>query len=159
MVTSRNKDNSSITSLTTFVTVTDWNYVTRNMVWVSQSVKLFFWFFSHRQKTHAQGRPHSPLINYTTGDRKKALGAKISGNVFGWTSVNDWSMCIQRRPLTNNWLCWLRTRSRICLPLKFVWCRHLLRLAKLNTLVLDSELSTEAHSTAKYKEYKRKNNW
>ena len=90
---------------------TDWNFATRNMVWVSQRVKLFFFilFFSHRQKSHATHK--------LRGDREKALGAKISGTVFGWTSVNyDRSMAIQRRPLTNNCLRWLRTRSRIYCP-------------------------------------------
>ena len=66
-------------------------------------------FFSHRQKSHATHK--------LRGVREKALGEKISGTVFGWTSVNcDRPMAIQRRPLTNNCLRWLQTRSQICLP-------------------------------------------
>ena len=111
MVTSRNKDSSSITSLTTFGAATDWNFATRNKVWVSQRVKLFFLFYFSVTVKRA-----TPFINY--GEiGKKALGAKISGTVFGWTSVNyDRSMAIQRRPLTNNCLHWLRPRSRIYCP-------------------------------------------
>ena len=90
---------------------TDWNFATRNMVWVSQRVKLFFFilFFSHRQRA-------TPLINY--GEIGKKLSAqRFQGPFFGWTSVNyDRSMAIQRRPLTNNCLRWLRTRSRIYCP-------------------------------------------
>ena len=71
---------------------TDWNFATRNMVWVSQSVKMFFYFlfFSHRQKTHATHK--------LRGDREKLSAQRFQGPFLGgqalitidpWLSKDD----------------------------------------------------------------------
>ena len=113
-----------------------------------KSVKLLFCFFSQRQKTHAQGRPHSPLINYgEIGER--LLAQRFQGTFLGGQSlitIGRWVSKDDHCPITA--YIGYNTIPNFS-ALKLVWCRHLLRLANSNTLVFDSQLPAEAHTTVK----------